>query len=206
MKKLLALLFSLFLFYSPSVFADDISDFQIEGISVGDSLLDYMTKDEILDEIEAERDSYFYLNEPNKYSTIYLIKDFSVYDALTFIIKNNSSNMYLTNKDETYTILSIRGVIVYDDDFNGCLQKRDEIEEVFSEMLLNSYKTESNFPKSDDRSGRSIIDVVDFKYKEDLVRLSCTDYEKTFKIKNNIVDTLNVHVRSEEVRRWLNDE
>ena len=27
--------------------ADDISDFQIEGMSIGDSLLDYMNKDEI---------------------------------------------------------------------------------------------------------------------------------------------------------------
>ena len=55
MKKLLILLFSFFL-YSPSVFADDISDFQIEGISIGDSLLDYMTEDEILKEIELNYD------------------------------------------------------------------------------------------------------------------------------------------------------
>ena len=52
MKKLLILLFSLFFLSSPSVFADDISDFQIEGISIGDSLLNYMTEDEILKEIE----------------------------------------------------------------------------------------------------------------------------------------------------------
>ena len=47
MKKLLALLFSIFILYSHSVFADDISDFEIEGISIGDSLLDYMTKEKI---------------------------------------------------------------------------------------------------------------------------------------------------------------
>ena len=47
MKKLLILLFSIFFLSSPSVFADDISDFEIEGISIGDSLLDYMTEDEI---------------------------------------------------------------------------------------------------------------------------------------------------------------
>jgi len=45
MKKLLILLFSFFLFGLSSVFADDISDFQIEGISIGDSLLHYMTED-----------------------------------------------------------------------------------------------------------------------------------------------------------------
>ena len=51
MKKLLILLFSIFLLSSPSVFADDISDFEIEGMSIGDSLLDYMTEEKILKEI-----------------------------------------------------------------------------------------------------------------------------------------------------------
>jgi len=89
MKKLLILLFSFF-FYSPSVFADDISDFQtfrlsdfqIEGISIGDSLLDYMTEEEILKEIEKNLDRYPYLIEPYKYVQINLYKDLTV----TYII------------------------------------------------------------------------------------------------------------------------
>ena len=60
MKKLLVLLFSLFFLSSLSVFADDISDFQIEGMSIGDSLLDYMTEDEILEEIERNKNSFYY--------------------------------------------------------------------------------------------------------------------------------------------------
>ena len=48
MKKLLILLFSLFLLSSPSVFADDISDFQIEGMSIGDSALDFFSESKIL--------------------------------------------------------------------------------------------------------------------------------------------------------------
>jgi hypothetical protein len=70
MKKLLVLLFSLLFLSSPSVFADDISDFQIEGISIGDSLLDYMTEEEILEAIESTKNEYFYLKEPNKYAHI----------------------------------------------------------------------------------------------------------------------------------------
>ena len=41
MKKTLILLVLLF---SSSVFAEDISDFQIEGMSIGDSLLDYVSE------------------------------------------------------------------------------------------------------------------------------------------------------------------
>ena len=46
MKTLLTLFV---LFFSSSVFADDISDSQIEGMSVGDSLLDYFSEKEIND-------------------------------------------------------------------------------------------------------------------------------------------------------------
>ena len=59
MKKLLILLFSIFFLSSPSVFADDISDFEIEGISIGDSLLDHMTEEEILEGIEKSKSYYF---------------------------------------------------------------------------------------------------------------------------------------------------
>ena len=45
MKTLLTLFVLLFSF---PVFADDISDFQIEGMSIGDSLLDYMSEEKIL--------------------------------------------------------------------------------------------------------------------------------------------------------------
>ena len=80
MKKLLILLFSLFVFSSPSVFADDISDFQIEGISIGESLLDYMTENEILKEIKRTKDWYLHLKEPYKYASIYLRGEFLNYE------------------------------------------------------------------------------------------------------------------------------
>ena len=123
MKKLLILLFSLFFLSSPSVFADTISDFEIEGISIGDSLLDYMTEEEILEEIERTKDWYSYLNEPNKYSEIYLFKDFPTYDFLSFFVKNTQSNKYVTNSNEKYTILATRGMISYDEDFDNCIVK-----------------------------------------------------------------------------------
>ena len=90
MKKLLTLLFSLFFLYSPSVYADDISDFQIEGMSIGDSLLDYMTDEKINEEIELSLslNEYHYLNEPNKYVDVYLMEVFPKYDnGFHFLLK-----------------------------------------------------------------------------------------------------------------------
>ena len=50
-KKLLGILF-LSLFFTTPLKADDIRDFQIEGMSIGDSLLDYFSEEKIKEEEE----------------------------------------------------------------------------------------------------------------------------------------------------------
>mgnify|MGYP001384717586 CR=1 FL=1 len=233
MKKLLVLLFSLFLLSSPSVFADDISDFEIEGISIGDSLLDYMTEDEILKEIERTKDFFYHLNEPNKYAEVYLVIESENYDYLGFVIKNNSTNQYIadtnekyiipkiresilknnstnqyiTNINEKYTILSIRGIKRYMGDFDGCIAKRDEVVGILSKMFPHIDKVddeeENYFP---DPSGKSIMDEVHFELdNEDLVRLWCDDYDETFRIKMGWSEGLTVMIMSSEINEWLGD-
>jgi len=206
MKKLLAPLFSIFFLISPSVFADDISDFSIEGMSIGDSLLDYMTEDEILEEIELNKDDYLYLNEPNKYVEIYLRKDFPTYSYVSFFIKNNSTNKYLTNKKDKYIILSPRGYKKYIEDFDACIQERDEISEIFSDMFPIESKWEDTFSKNDDPSGKSVRDAVYFDLEGGAnVEVSCSNYEETFRIKNSLSEGLSVIVRTEEIINWLTD-
>jgi hypothetical protein len=204
MKKLLALLFSLFLFSSPSVFADDISDFQIEGISIGDSLLDYMTEDEILQEIEKTKDHYLYLKEPNKFLEVYLLKDFSSYDRISFFIRNNSTNEYVTNKNEKYTIVFIRGIIDYNEDFDGCISKRNEISEIFSSMFPNSKQEEYGSSSYHDPSGDSKFETIRFIFAEGgYIAAQCNNWEETFRIKNNYVEGLSVVIVSKELEEWF---
>jgi len=209
MKKLLVLLFSLFFLSSSSVFADDISDFQIEGMSIGDSLLDYMTDEKINEEIELSLslNEYHYLNEPNKYVDVYLMEVFPKYDnGFSFSIKNTSTNQYLTNKNEEYTILSIRGMIHFIEDFDGCIQKRNEIVEELSKTFPNIQKTEEIFEHSSDPSGNSIIDAVYFEFDSgDRVEVSCDNFEETFRIKNSWSEGLNLSISSKEIISWLSD-
>ena len=51
--------------------ADDISEFEIEGMSIGDSLLDYFSKDEIKSYINY--DSYEWMSEKNFLNLSYTI-------------------------------------------------------------------------------------------------------------------------------------
>ena len=58
MKRLSLYLFLILFTLQTSSWADDIRDFEIEGISIGDSLLDFISKDELAN----LRKSYY----PNK--------------------------------------------------------------------------------------------------------------------------------------------
>ena len=206
MKKLLLLIFSLFFLSSPSVFAEDISDFTIEGISIGDSLLDYMTEDEILEEIELNKDDYSYLNEPYKYYEVYLRDDYAIFDMLSFFIRNNSTNKYMSNKNEKYTILSISAMISYEEDFDNCIIERDKIVEIFSKILPSAIKSEYYEYHDADTSGDSIVDSV---YLDNLPyegsRFICTDWSESKTTMNNWTDNLSIHLETQEIIEWFED-
>jgi hypothetical protein len=206
MKKLLVLLFSLLFLSSPSVFAEDISDFQIEGISIGDSLLDYMTEDEILEEIELNKNAYSHLNESNKYAEVFLSKYLPTYDALSVFVNNNSSSKYVTNKNEKYIIQSVSGKISYGSDIESCFQKKDEIEDELSKVFSNAEKWEIVFKSQIDPSGNSNIDAIYFDFDIDgRASVKCYNYDEKFRIKNNRSDYLEVSVDSVEIISWISD-
>ena len=206
MKKLLILLFSFFFLYSPSVFAKDISDFSIEGMSVGDSLLDYMTEEEILKEIEKNIERYPYLKEPYKYVQINLDKEFQTYDFLSFFIKNNSTNQYVIDKNEKFTIELIRGAINFVEGFDNCILKRDEIEKILSDMFPNEPKEEYNYAHSADPSGNSFIDGIDFTFDSGAeIDIYCSNHEETFRLKKNWTEGLDVMISSVDTAFWLQD-
>jgi len=205
MKKLLVLIFSLLL-SSPSVFADDISDFKIEGISIGDSLLDYMTEEEILDEIEKTKDYYYYLKEPNKYAEVFFFKKLQTYSGLSFFVTNSPTSEYISNNNEKYKVISIRGLIFYKEDFDSCIQKRDEIVEDLSKAFPDAQKTEDLVSHGADPSGNSIVDAVYFNFDSGAIsEVSCSDFEESFRMKINWSEGLSVTIDSEEIISWLRD-
>ena len=141
MKKLLILLFSLFLLSSPSVFADDISDFQIEGVRVGDSLLDYFSEEEIL----SNQRSY---NEETKFISSEFSINSSEYDALGIYYKSN---------DSKYKIYGVIGFIDYNaNNIKNCYKKSIEIMDSF-EDLTNQNSWDFNEYQDEDCDGETLI-------------------------------------------------
>ena len=83
MKILLTLFVLLF---SSSVVSEDISDFEIEGMSIGDSLLEHMSEDEIISGIEESKK--LYTHKSKNFSEIYLFNETDNYNYLSFIINS----------------------------------------------------------------------------------------------------------------------
>ena len=95
MKKLLEILV-LCLFLITSSKADDISDFQIEGMSIGDSLLDYMSEEEIK---ANTYDVYSYLKDKTfglaAFNTL-AGYNFSKYEAVQIEFMKNDKNYIIS--------------------------------------------------------------------------------------------------------------
>ena len=100
MKTLLTLFV---LFFSSSVFADDISDFQIEGMSIGDSLLEYFSEEEILSSHE-----YFYKGDKFRHFELFSSNSSIVNSILSILFLNVliKSNILSVNINERKGIYS----------------------------------------------------------------------------------------------------
>ncbi len=92
MKKLLVILILIFSFQS-LVKADDIRDFQVEGISIGDSALDHFSEEEILKQIEENRYMYTYLT--SEFGQVYKRDGLSEYYFISFYVKPKDKNFII---------------------------------------------------------------------------------------------------------------
>ena len=174
-------------------FADEISEYQIEGISIGDSLLDHLSKEEIINEIEANKSTYNYLTD--EFGEVYLSGNFEIYDPISFFVKPN---------DKNYIIYDVRGVVGYDDNIEQCYAKQKEIVEEFSLLYKNTRKEEDKFVFPWDPTGKSHVLNITFTFNSgDVITVSCAEYEKNLKIKNNLQDSLSVAISKKEVEYWL---
>ena len=110
MKKLSAYLFLIFFSFLTPSFADDISDFEIEGMSIGNSLLDYFSENEI----KYDKTKYNYPNSNTFTLWVSTNKPYDMYEGVQFHFKTN---------DPKYIIHAIDGHIYYFDNIEECYPK-----------------------------------------------------------------------------------
>ena len=179
------------LLFSSSVVADDISDFEIEGISIGDSLLDYLPREEIVKQVAESKDLYYYLTYD--FAEVIIRSNLKIYKDVTVFVKPN---------DKDYLIHSIRGTIEINN-LSECLEKQKiASREIFS-LFPNSIKTEDAFPHIIDKSGKSMVYEIGFRTNEFFVTAVCTDIIKEILKENNTYNNFAVAIDEKEVEDWL---
>jgi|TARA_B100000586_G_C19906957_1_gene341522 hypothetical protein len=190
MKKLSTYLF-LFLFsFSVPSFAEDISEFQIEGMSLGDSLLDYFSEEEIINNVQ---DYYSYIDDKFSVTEFNNSKLFNNYDGLKITFKTY---------DNDFVIHGLSGGIFFDNNIEGCYKKRDEISNEVSTLFKNVSKEGPDFTKHPaDQSNKSTASGVSFFLKNgNVVLIDCIDWSEEMR---PYMDNLSVNYRTKEFNDWL---
>jgi len=185
MKKFI----TVFVFFSYSVLADNISDFEIDGISIGDSLLDYYSVSEI--ENNTNYQIYDYMKEPKFISAGFNTNIDSKYDFIQFTFETNDTNKI---------IYGITGSIDYEGRISNCYEKLAQVSNELSFIFKNSSKIENKARKHPaDPTGKSYGTQTYFYLDgDDIVSISCYDWSKEMETN----DRFAISMWSYELHSW----
>ena len=169
--------------------ADDIRDFEIEGMSLGDSSLRYVDKEFI------EKEKYNYPGNNNLFTIFNIDKwnspsfNFEIYDGVHINYKTN---------DKKYIIHSLRAKIYFENIQECYLLKKDIILQLEDSLtVIKKYGGKTKHWA--DESGKSKIDSTFLDVKGGRAAVQCYDWSKESKNWDN----LSVSIGTSEYTEWL---
>jgi len=188
MNRLLLILILTFSFQTFSK-ADDIRDFEIEGISIGDSLLKYYNLNQINNFIRNNyNNEKFYKLEIVDQS---LLNKLEKYDSISFHFKKN---------DNKYIVQNIGGIIFYNE-IDDCLSEKKIITKQISEAL-NVKLTYSKLSATWDKNTEYYQSEGEIG-KGGVVAITCYDWSKKDEENNGWKDNLSIDIFNKEVATFI---
>jgi len=174
---------------SYSVLADNIRNYEIEGMSIGDSLLDFMSESEIKD-----NEIKYWGNKKKKYSVTGIINNLNTY---------NQVEVYYKSKDKKYKIEQIAGMM-FIDNLDECLQERETIIKSFGSSFSNLEKNTAVLDYAPDKTGKSKQHQVSyfFNKKNSNMRVECVQFSQKMKKEERGRNHLNVTASSDKITTW----
>ena len=159
--------------------ADDVKDFEIEGMSIGDSLLNNFNQSQII----AEKQ----LNKKIKFFRMNIRKNLKVYDAV---------QVWWNKKDQNFKITHIGGILEFDNEINICIKKQKEIGEDLRKSFSNVKFTEKKSVYNEDET----IYHYRLEFQNgDLITVQCYEFSENYKKKHNYIDNLKVMIVPKKV-------
>ncbi len=172
--------------------ADDIKEYQIEEMAIGDSLLDYVNKKEIIKNMITSYPG------SKKFSRFY--KKFAQYEHVHFHFKTN---------DKKFIIHGIEGLNYFPNDLAKCQKKRElvisDIMGSLKDSKLINMERQENLEK--DGSIRSETYNSYIEFDNGFLDITCTNWSKTYKENNKSAgDSLQISFITKELDDWLTKE
>ena len=199
MKRLsLYVFFILFTLQTPS-WTDDIQDFQIEEMSVGDSALDYFSVEEI-----NNRKIFNYLNKD--FASFYVSENLSTYEEIELNFKNN---------DKNFIIYALAGVINYNNQVDKCLKEKKIIVNELKELLKKKPEHYEHIYKNDSLAHGTEFKfnsinkafINDFIYDDGShIRIWCSSWGDDLKKAFRWSDELRIKIESKVWVEWLKNK
>jgi hypothetical protein len=168
--------------------ADDIKDFEIEGMSIGDSALKYFKIADIKKRSwEYPGDKKFIRAQNDNMSF------FKTYDAVDFSYKS---------KDKSIIIHSLSGIFLTKN-MNQCIKKQNVIANDLTSSFPNAEKSERDKKYKDDhyhwKGTRNKQITFWLKNNGGTISVHCTDYSED----HGGQDHLSVNLKTKEINDWL---
>ena len=166
--------------------ADDVSEFEIEGMSIGDSLLDFVTEDYIKNNHGKWYDDEYY--------QIFINNNNETYEDVLASFRS---------KDKKYLISSISGSINYGQKITECYKQQDKIDKIFLEIFKNSdrridiFEKGSYGPAAGDTNSKQIV----YELSSGTAVIDCLDWDQ--KSKPDYNDRILISVDNDKFREWL---
>ena len=186
MKRLLQILFILLTIHNYTL-ADDIQDIEIEGMSIGDSLLSHFSEQIIKNNLKD-----YYKNKKISITEIDIKSD--IYDSI---------QVHFWSDDKLYKIIGIDGLKFFSKNIETCFTKQKLVANEIETILQNVKKNVYDKKHAGDVSGESKTKNIDFIFNSgDFVNIACYDWSKAMRY----TDHLRVAVVTKEFDDWLYDE
>lgn len=205
MKLFISILFFILSFQSWSK-ADDISNFEIGGFTLNQSLLDNYKKDYLISNWESQKHTYDFYSQ--KYYKIAFFKTIETYGSSETYDPYDSIVLYTLKTDNLFKIKSITG-FRENMDIKNCYREQESIAvEIFNLFPNTTKKTYGPTVKEIDPTGNSTEKGIYFKFKDgSAAGTACIDYgEELLKKYPYTNDHMQVYLDTKEYSEWLQNE
>jgi len=186
------LLTSFFLIFSFILTADskaeDIRDFEIEGMSIGDSLLKFVSESQI-----KNNQKNWFKNKKYSISTFNNLSNF--YDEIQITFKT---------KDKNKNIEGIEAIKNFPENIDDCLNELQNVRKIISNMFENDNINEHKIKTHKHTNLNNNTDITDILFdfeSDDRILIACYDSKD-----GKYIDELRLSLRTKKYEYFLNYE